>query len=151
MAPDSQQHPPLIQALLRPEAYPHPVQRLELIETHISWVILTGGIAYKIKKPVKLGFVQAATLQQRLHYCHEELRLNRRLAPDLYLDVVPVFGPETEARIGAISLDQDGQANRDLIDAAVKMREFAPQQLLSRALAKGTITSTQLSLSLIHI
>lgn len=145
MAPDGQQHPPLIQALLRPEAYPHPVQRLELIETHISWVILTGGIAYKIKKPVELGFVQAATLQQRLHYCHEELRLNRRLAPDLYLDVVPVFGPETEAHIGAISLDQDGRTNRELIDAAVKMLEFAPQQLLSTALAKGTMTSTQLS------
>jgi aminoglycoside phosphotransferase family enzyme len=80
----------LVASLLKPQAYPHPVAHLELIETHISWVILTGTFAYKIKKSVKLEFLDFSSLRLRRHYCDEELRLNRRLAPQLYLDVVPI-------------------------------------------------------------
>ena len=126
------EHPSLIQALLRPEAYPHPVQAVELIETHISWVLLTGVFAYKIKKPIDLGFVQAATLRQRLHYCHEELRLNRRLAADLYLGVVAVVGSSDQACILASPNPPLGDS---MLEVAVKMRQFAPDQLLSTALA----------------
>jgi uncharacterized protein len=84
--------PAIIQALLDPRCYPHPVQAVRLIETHISWLLLTGSFAYKIKKPVEFEFVDFHTLDRRRHYCLEELRLNRRLAPEIYLDVVPIAG-----------------------------------------------------------
>ena len=84
---------PLIQSLLNPAAYSHPVASIRLLETHISWVILTGQFAYKIKKPVDLGFVDFSMLPRRRFFCEEEVRLNRRLAPHIYLDVQPVAGP----------------------------------------------------------
>src|SRR5690606_1039552 len=80
----------LIEALLDPRCYPHPVDSVRLMETHISWLLLTGAYAYKIKKPVSLDFLDFSTLERRRHYCEEELRLNRRFAPRLYLDVVPI-------------------------------------------------------------
>src|SRR5688572_30291252 len=90
----------LAAALRRPECYPHPVRQVRLLETHISWVALTGSYAYKVKKPVNLGFADFSTLEQRRHYCEEELRLNRRLAPALYLGVVPIRGNANSVRIG---------------------------------------------------
>ena len=80
----------MIDGLLSAAAYSHPVKRIELLETHISWIVLTGEFAYKIKKPVNLGFLDFRTLEQRRHFCEEELRLNRSWAPRLYLDVVPI-------------------------------------------------------------
>ena len=80
----------LIASLQRPECYPHAVRGPRLLETHISWVILTGDYAYKIKKPVDLGFADFSTLALRRRCCEEELRLNRRLAPDVYLGTVPL-------------------------------------------------------------
>ena len=80
--------PDHLEGLLDPESYPHSCDRIELIETHISWVILAGNYAYKIKKPVDLGFLDFSTLELREHLCREELRLNRRFAASLYLDVV---------------------------------------------------------------
>ena len=91
---------PLFVALERPECYPHPVADIRVIETHISWVLLTGSYAYKIKKPVNLGFVDFSTLDLRRRYCEAELRLNRRFAPELYLDVVPICGDAKAPRIG---------------------------------------------------
>ena len=127
---------------MRPEAYPHPVQTVELIETHISWVLLTGTFAYKIKKPINLGFVQAASLQQRLHYCHEEIRLNRRLAADLYLGVVAVVGPVEQACIlEGLHLPQ-GQR---MLEAAVKMRQFPPEHLLSTTLVQRSVEASALN------
>src|SRR5574341_696619 len=84
--------PPLFAALLDPACYPHPVAGVRALETHISWVLLTGDFAYKIKKPVYLGFLDFSTLGLRRHFCEEELRLNRRLAPELYLDLVEIRG-----------------------------------------------------------
>ena len=75
-------------ALLHRSSYPHAVSSVRIIETHISWVLLTGTWAYKIKKPVDLGFVDFSTLQLRRRACEEELRLNRRLAPRIYDSVV---------------------------------------------------------------
>ncbi len=80
----------LIEALSRPTAYPHPVGDIEVHQTHISIVFLAGPFAYKIKKPVNLGFIDFSSLPQRRHFCEEEVRLNRRLAPHVYLGVVPV-------------------------------------------------------------
>jgi hypothetical protein len=122
---------PLIAALLRPAAYDHPVGRITLIETHISWVLLTGTYAYKLKKPVNLGFVDFSTPALRRRYCREELRLNRRLAPDLYLGLREVHGPAERA-----SFHGGGPA----IEVALQMREFPQQDLLPAALARGEIT-----------
>jgi hypothetical protein len=100
-----------------------------MMETHISWVLLTGEYAYKIKKPVNLGFVDFTSLAMRRYYCEEELRLNRRLAPGLYLDVVEIRGDVRAPRIGGTGR---------LLEYAVKMREFPQAGLASRALAEGT-------------
>ena len=100
-----------------------------MMETHISWVLLTGEYAYKIKKPVNLGFLDFTSLGMRRYYCEEELRLNRRLAPGLYLDVVEIRGDARAPRIGGTG---------PLLEYAVKMREFPQAGLASRALADGT-------------
>jgi len=84
--------PALISALRDEACFDHPTDAITVIETHISWVLLTGDYAYKIKKPVTLPFLDFSTLQFRKHYCDEELRINRRLAAELYLDVVPITG-----------------------------------------------------------
>ena len=127
--------PRLIQGLLRPEAYDHSVVELRLIETHISWVILTGPFAYKLKKPVALGFVDFSNLEARHFYCREELRLNRRLALDLYKDVVPITGSVHDPKVGG-----DGEA----IEYAVKLRQFPQQMLLSQATARGDLLSAHI-------
>ena len=82
--------PALIRALLEPQRYPHAAPRVELVQTHISWVLLAGDFAYKIKKPLKLPFLDFSTLERRRICCNDELRLNRRFAPDIYLDVVGI-------------------------------------------------------------
>jgi aminoglycoside phosphotransferase family enzyme len=82
----------LLAALRDPAIYPHAVERIEVLETHISWVILTGLYAYKIRKPVNLEFLDFRTLESRRHDCEEELRLNRRLSPALYAGVAPITG-----------------------------------------------------------
>jgi aminoglycoside phosphotransferase family enzyme/predicted kinase len=105
----------LVMSLLDPLAFPHPVESIEVIETHISWVILTGPFAYKIKKPVKLGFLDFRELRSRLFYCEEEVRLNRPWAPDIYLDVVPI-----SLRAGQPIVGGDGPA----IEYAVRMHQF---------------------------
>ncbi|HET8637274.1 MAG TPA: AAA family ATPase [Acidobacteriaceae bacterium] len=110
-------------ALQYPRAWPDPVDSVELIETHISTVLLGGDYAYKLKKPVNLGFVDFTRLDQRHYYCTEELRLNRRLAPRVYLDVVAV----TEDAAGP----RFGDAAR-VVDWAVKMRRFPQSALLGK-------------------
>ena len=80
----------LLQALAQPSAYPYPVDAVEVRQTHISAVFLAGPFVYKVKKPVNPGFLDFSTLEKRRHFCEEEVRLNRRLAPQVYLGVVPV-------------------------------------------------------------
>ena len=82
----------LIKKLQKPELYDHSVEKFKVIETHISWVILTGTYAYKIKKPVDFGFLDYTTLDKRRKYSEDEVQLNNRLASDIYLQVVPIFG-----------------------------------------------------------
>src|ERR1044072_8725271 len=91
--------PWVIAALRDPAVYPHPVDRVELVETHISWVFLTGDRVYKVKKPVDLGFLDFTTLERRRFFCEEEVRLNRRLTHEVYLGVVEVCGTD-RARLG---------------------------------------------------
>src|SRR5690606_34508741 len=93
-------HKELVTALHDPRCYPHPVDRVHEIETHISTILLAGEYAYKIKKPVHFGFVDYLDLERRRYFCGEELRLNRRLAPHIYLDVVAITGSARTPRIG---------------------------------------------------
>ncbi len=120
----------LIQSLLKLDAYPHPVSAIELIETHISWVILTGQYAYKIKKPVQFDFLDFSTLEKRSFYCEEELRLNRRFATNLYLQVVPITGTVKNAQING-----DGE----IIDYALQMQQFTASQVLSEMVNQGRL------------
>jgi len=122
----------ILEALIRPDAYPHPTEAITVVETHISWVLLTGTWAYKIKKPVNLGFLDFSTLEKRAYFCHEELRLNRRLAPELYLDVVPVTRSQEALRIGG-----SGTA----IEYAVKMTQFDRAFELDRLLAGNRLNA----------
>jgi aminoglycoside phosphotransferase family enzyme/predicted kinase len=117
-----EQHQALAKALAGPEAWPGAARDLRLIQTHISSVLLVDGDAYKLKKPLDLGFLDYSTLDKRRHYCEEELRLNRRLAPDIYLDVVPVCGTPEHPVIGA---------GGEVIEWAVHMRRFDPTDVLA--------------------
>jgi len=104
------------------------------VETHISWVFLTGRYAYKIKKPIKLPFLDFSSLEQRRYFCEEELRLNRRLAAELYIDVVPIGGTPQNPRIGA----------QPAIEYAVKMRQFPDDARLDRRLEARNFEQTAL-------
>jgi aminoglycoside phosphotransferase family enzyme/predicted kinase len=118
----------LAEELLDPGCYPHAAGEVELVETHISWVFLAGEYAYKVKKPVRLPFLDFGSLAERHFYCLEEVRLNRRTAPQIYLDVVPIAG--TPARIGGAGAPRD---------YAVRMRRFPQQALLERIAREGRL------------
>ncbi|MCC8998465.1 MAG: AAA family ATPase [Candidatus Contendobacter sp.] len=121
----------LIAALLRPECYPHPVATVDHLQTHISHVLLAGDYAYKIKKPLNLGFLDFTSLERRKYYCEEELRLNRRLAPEIYLDCIAIGGEPAHPILG-------GDACL-AIEYAVRMRRFPQDALLDRVLAAGRL------------
>ncbi len=121
--------------LLSPRAYPHAVERVQLVQTHVSWVLLTGEFAYKIKRPVHYAFIDLRTAQRRAFYCAEELRLNRRFAPTLYLDIVEITSVNGEACVGG------GGA---VIEQAVRMRQFDRSQELDRLLEVGAIDPAEL-------
>lgn len=126
--PDAQHR--LLRALGDPRCYPHAVGAISVIETHISVVVLTGSFAYKIKKPLDLGFLDFTTLAKRRFYCEEELRLNRRLAPRIYIEVVAIGGTPDAPRIG-----DPGEP----IEYAVRMLQFPQQDLLDRVLERGEL------------
>jgi aminoglycoside phosphotransferase family enzyme/gluconate kinase len=130
MTADEPKQPELIRSLLQPAVYEHPVTEIQLIETHISWVILTGDYVYKIKKPVNLGFLDFSTLPRRRFCCNEELRLNSRLAAEIYLDVVAIAGTPAKPL-----LHGDGE----VIEYAVKMVQFPQQAQLDNMLAAGRL------------
>src|ERR1700688_2785042 len=121
--------------MLRPSAFPHSVTRLNMRETNISWVILTGPFAYKIKKSLQLAFIDTSTLAQRRHLCEEELRLNRRLAADLYLDVVAIT-----REAGGVCIDGHGP----IVEYAVRMRQFEASQELLALLERGEVSQHEL-------
>ena len=130
--PDSCAASLMVTALLSADCYPHTATSIEVVETHISWVFLAGPYAYKVKKPVNLGFVDFSTLDARRHYCEEEMRLNRRFAPDLYLDVVEIRGSAEAPRIAG---------SGPLLDYAVRMHRFPQEALANSLLARGDLTS----------
>jgi aminoglycoside phosphotransferase family enzyme/predicted kinase len=129
-----------IEQMLLAEAYPHPVQGIELVETHISWIVLTGPFAYKVKKPVHFDFIDSSTLARRKRLCEEELRLNARLAPELYLDVVPIGRTRNGVIVGAT-----GEANAEPIEYAVRMRQFDRSQELASLLDRHDVTGREMA------
>lgn len=124
-----------INKMLDPGVYDHPVSDVELIETHISWVLLTGEYAYKIKKPVDFGFLDFSTLEKRRRCCEQELRLNGRLADSIYLDVVSITGSP-----GQPAISGKGEA----FEYAVKMRQFPQSAQLDHKLEAGELAIEQM-------
>jgi len=118
----------LPEALLRPDAWPGSAGPVELVETHISWVFLVGGLAYKVKKPVRLDFLDFSTAALRHHFCEEELRLNRRFAPGLYLGLSRVVSTSN-----GLAVDVPGE----VVDHAVRMRRFDRNEELDALLDRG--------------
>ncbi len=127
----------LIAALSRPGAYPHPVDRVVVHQTHISAVFLAGAHVYKIKKPVDLGFLDFSTLERRRRFCREEVRLNRRLAPGVYRGVVQVVRTPDGLRIGG-----DGEP----VEWAVWMDRLPDDATLLRRLGRGAVGPGELRL-----
>ncbi len=120
-----------LSGLLDPGAYPHAVGDIDVVETHISWVFLTGTFAYKVKRPVRHAFIDLRAPETRLFFCREEVRLNRRFAPDLYEDVCNV----TASGRGEVRIDGAGP----VIEHAVRMRQFRRDDELDRLLAAGAV------------
>ncbi|MEO1203652.1 MAG: hypothetical protein AAFX10_13145, partial [Pseudomonadota bacterium] len=121
----------IVRALCAGRGFPQAIDDVEMIETHISWVFLAGEFAYKMKKAVRLNFLDFTGLERRRRMCEIELELNRRWAPELYLDVVPVTGDCTHP-----SLDGGGAA----IEYLLKMRRFDQSARLDRQLEAGCLT-----------
>ena len=117
-------------AFLDPKVYPHHPASVELKETHISWVFLAGDTVYKCKKPVKTDFLDFSSLERRRHACDEEVRLNRRLAPDTYLGVVPATRTN-----GHVSIDGKGTP----IEWLVQMRRLPEQEALDQRFRQGRL------------
>jgi hypothetical protein len=130
-SPDDGQGGFAVEKLLVESACPHPVAHFQLKQTHVSWIVLTGPFAYKIKKPVRYSFIDASTLERRHQLCEEELRLNRRFAPDLYLDVVAITSEDGQLKFG-------GRGKP--LEYAVKMHQFDPSQELATRLAGNDVT-----------
>jgi hypothetical protein len=128
---------PIIDGLLAPEAYPHAVVTpIRVAETHISWVLLTGPYAYKIKKPLRLSFLDYSTPELRHRCCDEEVRLNSRYAPDLYLGVATINGTPDSPRI-------DGAG--EVLEHAVRMRQFDPRDELDALVAARAVSASELA------
>lgn len=116
--------PPVIAAMTRPEFYPQRPAPVELKQTHISYILLAGDFVYKVKKPVRFSFLDQSSLSRRLQLCHDEIRLNRRLAPDVYLDVVPIV-----RRNGGYALGEPG-SDGAAEEYAVRMRRLDARRIL---------------------
>ena len=126
----------LIEQMKQPEFYPHPVtEPIELIQTHISYVLLTGDYAYKIKKAINFGFLDFSSLDKRQHFCQEEIRMNQAIAPEIYLEVLPLTQTGDK-----FILDGKGEP----VEYTIKMRQFPQEKLFSQMFAAGEITEKHL-------
>ena len=125
--------PALIQQMLQPGFYPHPVtEPIQLVQTHISYILLTGDYAYKVKKPVNYGFLDFSTLDKREHFCHEEIRLNQRGAADLYLEVLPITETAGQFRLGG---------SAEAVEFTVRMEQFPEGTLFTDLFDQGKLTA----------
>lgn len=124
--------PGLIEQMQQPSFYPEGgADHITMVQTHVSYVFLTGDFAYKVKKAVNFGFLDFSSLEKRQHFCQEELRLNRQLSPELYLDVLPITQ-------GDRGYELNGSGT--VVEYAIKMRQFPAGSLLSEQQASGGLT-----------
>ncbi len=119
----------LVEAMLNPHTYPEETGKIELIQTHISFVFLTQNYVYKVKKPVNFGFLDFSTLDKRKAYCEKELQLNRRLCPEIYLEVVPINKSE--------SLKVKGTG--ETVEYALKMKRLPQERIMTQLLQEGKV------------
>lgn len=125
--------PPLIQQMLQPEFYPHPVKTpIQLCQTHISFVFLTGNFAYKVKKSVNFEFLDYSTLEKRQHFCQQELRMNQALAPKLYLEILPIVQQGNQFSFS--------HSSNQIVEYALRMRQFPQEDLLINRFKQGKLT-----------
>ncbi|PVX27875.1 MAG: hypothetical protein CW716_00040 [Candidatus Bathyarchaeum sp.] len=122
----------VVEALMKPEAYDKEAGKIELKQTHISFVFLTENFVYKIKKAVNFGFLDFSTLEKRRLFCEKETELNKRLCGDMYLEVVPV------TKSDSIKIGGEGEA----IEYAVKMKRIPEEKIMTRLLEEGRINKT---------
>ncbi|MDO8785073.1 MAG: AAA family ATPase [Syntrophales bacterium] len=127
-------HPKLVETMSKAEFYPHLPEGVELIQTHASYIFIAGDYVYKVKKAVDFGFLDFTDLDKRRHFCNEELRLNRRLAPETYLEIVQIG----EDACGNIVLERGNQT----VEYAVKMRKLPRERMLKKLLAAGDVDSS---------
>ncbi len=120
----------MLEALKKPEAYDSPVKEIRLIQTHISWVFLTGDFVYKIKKPVDFGFLDFTMLEKRMKFCKRELEINQMFSPEIYIDVLPVNKFDHMIKINGPG---------ETIDYAIKMKQLPQENLMDRLLDKNLI------------
>jgi hypothetical protein len=123
--------PALVKVLLKPDTYAHHPQKVELVQTQMSFLFLTGDYVYKVKKPVDLGYLDYTTLEKRLFFCRQEIELNRRLCPDVYLEVVPIVSSQGQIRLGG---------KGKVIEYAVKMRQLPGERMMDRLLPQDLVT-----------
>lgn len=130
--------PPWLKSLLDPRSYPNPknIDSVKLIQTHLSWVFLAGDRVYKIKKPVDFGFLDFTTLEKRKFFCSEEIRLNKRLCPKIYEDVVPI----TQEENGSYRVEGSGE----VVEWAVKMKRMPEEGIMSSLISKDEITKADI-------
>jgi uncharacterized protein len=123
--------PPLVKALLKPEIYPHSPKKVELVQTQMSFLFLTGDYVYKVKKPVDLGYLDYTTLEKRRFFCQQEIELNRRLCPEIYLEVVPIASSRGQIRLGG---------EGEIIEYAVKMKQLPEERMMDKLLPQDLVT-----------
>ena len=125
----------IIKNIKNPKFFGSDIKSVDIIQTHISYVALTGKYAYKIKKQVNYGFLDFSTVEKRKYYCDEEMRLNRRLCPDIYLDVIPITKKNS-------ILELNGYG--EIVDYAIKMKEFLQQNIMTNLLKQGKIVKEKI-------
>ncbi len=119
----------LVDAMLNPQTYPEETGKIDLIQTHISFVFITKNFVYKVKKPVNFGFLDFSTLEKRRFYCEKELQLNRRLCPDIYLEVVPINKSQ------ALKIKGAGEP----VEYALKMKRLPQERIMTQLLQEGKV------------
>jgi hypothetical protein len=137
--------PPLVQQMLQPEFYPHPVQEpIALIQTHVSFVFITGDWVYKLKKPVNFGFLDYSTLERRKGFCDQEIALNQRSAAELYVGVVPIIQTGDRYQLAEMGEATQTEAENSVVEYAVKMHQFPQENLMSARFDRGEITEADI-------
>ena len=124
-------HLKLVESMMKPEFYPHAPDSVELIQTHISFIFIAGDLVYKVKKAVDFGFLDFTTLEKRRFYVNEELRLNKRFSPDVYLDILPISEVNRSLILGDTS---------NIVEYTLKMKRINEDQMLYKLLEAGNIT-----------